>query len=413
MSNNITMDEAWLTWKEFNKKIIKKKIIFFGVSLDWTKKTFAKSNIDLAYYVDNSPKWIGDTYDGIEIKNPDILKDMGSDKYVVITSGAYESISPQLIELGLIPGKDFCITPALNNLKIISDINSHDATLLISCPDHKIYSNLDKNRNIGGGLYTFNIDSYECKKVLDGTFHQIVDTGKEFYIVDEMRGVCQISRDFELIDVFGMEKGDKPHGVAYCPERNIVLVAQTAKDRVTAYDIDTKKPRFTINISEKNKKNGQSNHWINDLCVRGDYLYVSMFSHSGCINEGVRDGGILQIDIDNPEIRTPIIQNAWMPHTVRFIGSEICYLDSMSGSFYKTDKQVVGEFYGFVRGLGYDGVYYYIGQSETRYFDLLKGIKKNIGMSAGFYMFDIETKAAKFFSLPQIRQVHDLCVIGG
>ena len=34
-----------------------------------------------------------------------------------------------------------------------------------------------------------------------------------------------------------------------------------------------------------------------------------------------------------------------------------------------------------------------------------------IGMSAGFYMFDIETKAAKFFNIPQIRQIHDLCVI--
>ncbi|MCP3932987.1 MAG: DUF4915 domain-containing protein [Bacteroidetes bacterium] len=411
MNNNITMEEAWLSWKEFNKVVSSKKIVFFGVSFDWTAKTFAKSIIDLAYYVDNSPKWIGNTYNDIEVKHPDILKERSSNIYVVVTSAAYESIYPQLIELGLTPGKDFCFTPALNNLKIISDINTHDVTLLISSPDHKIYTNLDKDSNIGGGLYTFNVQSLECKKVLDGTYHQIVDTGKEYFIVDEMRGICQISKDFELIDVFGIDQGDRPHGVAYCPKRNIVLIAQTGKDKITAYDITTKKRCFSINLSGKNEKNNLSNHWMNDLCVHGDYLYVSMFSHSGCCMEGLTDGGILQIDLDNPEIRSPIIQNAWMPHTVRFFDSEICYLDSMRGNFYKTDKLIVGEFHGFIRGLDYDGVYYFIGQSETRYFDRLKGLRKNISMSAGFYMFDIETKAAKFYNLPQIRQVHDLCVI--
>jgi len=411
MTTDFLMEECWKTWKDFNKTIRGKKVVFFGVSFDWTEKTFAKSSVNIAYYVDNSPKWIGNLYNDVEIKNPEVLREYDSDRYVVITSGAYESIIPQLIGLGLRPGLDFCITPALNNLKTISDIHSHDATLLVSSPDHKIYSQIDKDSNIGGGLFTYNIKTLECKKVLEGTFHQIVDTGKEYYIVDEMRGICRISKDFKLTDTFGMESGGKPHGVAYCPQRDMVFIAQTALDQVSAYDAKTKEKLFEIKLSNKSEKTGLTHHWMNDLHVRGDYLYISLFSHSGCRMEGVSDGGVMQVNLDDPAKRYIIIQNLWMPHTVRFFDSEICVLDSMHGKFYKTDKIVIGEFSGFIRGLGYDGVYYYVGQSETRYFDRLKGIKNNIGMSAGFYLFDAETKAAKFFSIPQVRQVHDLWVV--
>jgi len=413
MNNDLSLNDAWMTWQQFNKVIQGKNIIFFGVSFDWTEKTYAKSSLNLSYFVDNSPGWIGTKYNGIDVKNPEILKKRDNNTYVVITSGAYESICYQLLDFGLKPGIDFCMTPALNNLRIISEIHSHKATLLVSSPDHAIYSQLDKGKNIGGGLYTYKIDTFECEKVLDGTFHQIVNAREGYYVVDEVMGICHISKNFKLIDSFGLEQGGKPHGVAYCPQRNIVFIAQTSLDRVSAYDADSKKKLFDIRLSGKTENTGRSHHWMNDLHVRGDYLYISLFSISGCRMEGITDGGVLQVNIDDPSKRYVIMQNLWMPHTVRFFDSELCVLDSMNGKFYKTDKLVHGEFYGFIRGLGFDGSYYYIGQSETRYFDRLKGIKNNIGMSAGFYLFDGESKASKFFSIPQIHQVHDLCVISG
>lgn len=128
-----------------------------------------------------------------------------------------------------------------------------------------------------------------------------------------------------------------------------------------------------------------------------------MFSHSGAYPQGTCDGGIIQIDLEDPENRRVLVNGAWMPHTVRFFDTQMCYLDSMRGDLYKTDKRVIGEFPGL-----FDGTFYYVGQSETRYFDRLKGMKKHIAMSAGFYLFDEETKAAKFFGLPKVRQIHDL-----
>lgn len=411
MVSSHALNDAWMTWSQFKRTIHGKDVVFFGVSFDWTEKTYAKADIALSYFVDNSPAWIGSLYNRIEVKHPEVLKQKNDNTYIVITSGAYDSICQQLLDYGLKPGKDFCMTPALNNLKIISEIHSHQATLLISSPDHAIYSQLDQNAQIGGGLYTFDIGTLECKKVLEGTFHQMVKTAHGFYVVDEFRGICHISKDFELLETFGQEKGGKPHGVAYCPERNLVFIAQTSLDRVSAYAADTKQKVFEITLSDKAEKTGQSHHWMNDLHVRGDYLYISLFSLSGCRMEGITDGGIMQVNLDDPSKRYVIMERLWMPHTVRFFDAEICVLDSMNGRFYKTDKLVKGEFFGFIRGLGFDGSYFYIGQSETRYFDRLKGLKNNIGMSAGFYLFDEETKAAKFFSMPQVHQVHDLCVV--
>jgi len=411
MSNSILPDEAWKSWPDFNKTILGKKIVFFGVSDDWTDKTLQKSKIDSFYFVDNSPSWIGSSFDGVEVKNPEVLREKDKDRFVVITSGAYESIYPQLAEYGLKAGADFCVSPAMNNLKVIADIHTHDAVLLVSSPDHKIYSQLDTDSNIGGGLFTYNIKKRECKKVLDGTFHQIAETNEGYYAIDEKRGVCQVDKDFELVDTFGCVQGDKSHGIAYCPQRNLVLVSRTAKDKITAYNANSKKRCFDIEFTNKAEKVGKAGHWINDLCVRGDYLYISMFSYSGAYLEGVYDGCIVQVHLDDTSERHVLVQNLWMPHSVCFFDSEICFADSMLGYFYKTDKKVIGEFFGFIRGLAYDGSFYYIGQSETRHFDRLKGIRKNIGMNAGFYLFDEETKAAKFFTIPRVHQIRDLVVL--
>jgi len=403
-------NSVWMPWQDFKATIWNKRVIFFGVSPDWAAKTLSQCDIQLVAYVDNDKSLWGTFHYGVEIASPEILK--GENAYVVITSGSYESIYPQLVEYGLKPGKDFCITPALNNLRAITEIHTHEANVLISSPDHKIYSELDKSSGVGGGLYLYSLRERDCKKVLDGIFHQVVDTGREYYIAEEREGICKVSKEFEIIDTFGFEKDSKCHGIAYCPKRNIVCVGRAGLDKVSAYDAATRKLLFTIELSDKAKRMGEAGHWVNDLCIRGDYLYISMFSISGAYLNGIYDGGILQIDLEDLNKRYVLINDLWMPHTVRFFDSQICFLDSMMGDFYRTTKNIIGEFDGFMRGLAFDGKYYYVGQSESRYFDRLKGIKKHIAMSAGFYLFDDETKAAKFFSLPNIRQVHDLCCVG-
>ena len=404
-------EAAWKSLAAFNRAIRDKKVVFFGVSDYWTEKTVKLSNPNVDFLVDNSSTMIGDSFKGLAIRSPEVLREKLQDTFVVITSGSYYDIYPQLIEYGLQPGADFCITPALNNSRIISDIHTHDATILISSPEHKAYANLDQDDDVGGGLYELTLRNQHYRKVVDGTFNQIVDAGDAYYVTDEMRGVCKISKDYRIVDIFGAESGDKCMGIAYCPERNIVFLGHTRYDTVSAHDASTNEKLFEIELSEKHRRLGRAQHWINDLHVAGDFLYISMFSHSGAYLQGVFDGGILQVDLENTDNRYVLVRNAWMPHTVRFFDPQICYLDSMNGLFYRSIHNVIGEFPGFIRGLGYDGHYYFVGQSENRDLQALKGIKRHISLSAGLYLFDDDTKAAKFISTPCIRQIHDLCVV--
>jgi hypothetical protein len=411
------MDEIWKSWTEFNGLIRGKDIVFFGVAPDWWDKTFQSSDPNLSYIVDNSETridtsfFVSNHYGELEVKNPMVLKKKADNVFVVITSGAYHSIYPQLVSYGLVPGRDFCCTPALNNLRIIADINSHTAKVLICSSDHKIYSDLDDGKTFGGGLYLFDTSSRELKKVLDGTFHEILDIGDRYIILDEIKGVLEVSKEFEVIHEFGFEMGSRSHGVAYCPDMNLVFIAKSGLDKISVYDAKTYELQYDIELSEKNKKLKQEQHHINDICVKDRYLYVSIFSHSGNYPRGFYDGGIFEIDLDDISNRRILVNNAWMPHSIKFFGKNMHYVDSMNSILYQGDKKILGEFSGFIRGIDFDKKYYYVGQSESRYFDRLAGIKNYISMNAGFYLFDADSKAGKFFGIPQLRQIRSLLVL--
>ena len=48
-----------------------------------------------------------------------------------------------------------------------------------------------------------------------------------------------------------------------------------------------------------------------------------------------------------------------------------------------------------VRGLDHDGRYYFIGATEHRYPEKLKGISLNISLDTGLYVFDPETSTVR------------------
>ncbi|MBI3291054.1 hypothetical protein HYZ76_02100 [Candidatus Falkowbacteria bacterium] len=412
------MENIWKSWQEFNQTIAGKKVVFFGVADDWFKKTFKHSTPDLSYIVDNNPTrkgkkyFINEKYGELDVKSPEVLKEKDKNTYVVITSGAFLSIVPQLESFGLTSGKDFCCTPAMNNLKIIADFDNCRTKLLICSSEHPIYSELDKEKDSqsGGGLYLYDLATRSHKKLMSGSFHQIIDRGDKYYILDEKRGCLVLDRNFEVTKEFGFEMDCFSHGLAYCPKRKQIFIAKAGLDKISVYDEKDYSHVTDIALSEKTEKYRKDLHHVNDIYVKDDYLYLSIFSHSGNWQDGIYDGGIAQISLDDYSIRHIMVSDAWMPHGVTFIGNNIHYLDSMNSKLYQGNKNVIGTFSGFLRGLDYDGKFYFIGQSESRYFDRLVGIKDYISLSGGFYMFDPVSKAGKFFSLPT-RQIRNLMVI--
>ena len=139
---------------------------------------------------------------------------------------------------------------------------------------------------------------------------------------------------------------------------------------------------------------------------------MSCFSISGNWKRGILDGGVFSYDVnslkDSPKV---IARDLWMPHSVEYIDRSICFLDSMNGDFWVGNKRIEGNFPGYVRGLAYDGRFYYIGQSESMYSSRLFGFSKNVMCNAGLYLFDKDTKVSRFFSFPKLMNIHDVVLL--
>jgi hypothetical protein len=83
----------------------------------------------------------------------------------------------------------------------------------------------------------------------------------------------------------------------------------------------------------------------------------------------------------------------------------------MRGAIYITSQNPAGVFPGFIRGIDFDGRFYFIGQSEPAYMSRLFGISNNIMMNAGIYIFDNVTKVSRFHAFMDTTNVHDIIVL--
>ena len=136
-----------------------------------------------------------------------------------------------------------------------------------------------------------------------------------------------------------------------------------------------------------------------------------MFSYSGNWKLDVFDGVVIEIDITTNKILGPVIKDLWMPHNIDLIGGSLNVLDSLPGHLKTNNAQIIGSFPAFTRGLGHDGIYYYIGQSRNRNYTKNLGISNNISIDSGIIIFDSETKVSRFLQLPtKLSEIHSIIV---
>ena len=398
----------WIDWKSLNQTLIGKKIIFFGRG-EWVDKTLPHiEKQSEKYIVDNNAYEQNTVQHGLNVLHPETLTQESKDSiFILITTTGFDEVIIQLEQMGFIGGVHFCVAPALNNFKTLHSINNHRQQILVSSGDNFIDSETE-----GGGLYLYDIYAKECGKVINGLCHGLVKGDDAFYLVDDTVGGIRVldANDLKQMDVIKLPDTARPHGIAYSPQRKWVFVAFSGRDSIGVFDTNSLLMVKEIRFSTKIDKLKLSQHHINDLCVYNDYLYVSMFSFSGNWKQGVFDGGIYEMDIDSGEKLGPVIQNMWMPHSVMNIYGNLHWLDSMRGDFYKTSWKVISHFNGFIRGLAYDGQFYYVGQSLQRYMDRLLGFSNNIPLDTGFFLFDENSKASKFFPMLFLNNIHTLCI---
>jgi len=395
----------WLNFSELFKAAKSKKIIFWGRS-SFIEKTIKTFKCNVAYIVDIAKDRQGPSaYLGYDVLTPTVLKRLKNRNryYIIITATAFYEVIEQLERYSFKPGVNFCVSPLLQNFKIIDDILSHKQSLILSSSDAVRASKLE-----GGGIYLYDIPSCRIEKKLSGITRGFSRYKDNYFVVDALKGVRILDARFKELDFFELPKGSIPHGLVVDKYKKLIYVVLCKHDRIAVFDMKTFKMVNSISVSDKIGGVDEYYHHMNDICLDGDSLYISMFSKSGNVHRSCFDGAIVEYDLKKERVCGTVADNLWQPHTIRIVNNVLCYLDSMRGNLHITTHKIETHFNGFVRGLDYDGRYYYIGQSVHRYFDRMAGYTNNISMDCGFFIFDSFSKACKFFPTPKLRDINTL-----
>lgn len=400
------MNKLWLNWSELDRVLQDKEVVFFG-SGEWAEKTLRKINKKPLCILDNNELMQNTHMNDVKIVPPDYVNKIKKEFIILITTGSYKSVIRELDEKGFKKADDYYCSPVLYNQKIEYEIKNNKQKLLFTCSQVPN----DESNNSGGGLYIFDMDKNSIQKRLSGKFHELVVTDNKYYILDEFEGIKIFDKNFNYIKTYEGLPGSIMHGLSYNEEDNLLYVGNTGRDSISIIDEKSGDLLKEIFISKKYQEGNVDKHHINDLHYYKGDLFISMFSFSGLWREGVYDGGIAKMDLNKEKITHYPKSDLWMPHSVNFINGEIVFVDSMRGDVYKTNNKKLVNVNGFVRGLAYDGKYYYIGQSEHRYFDRLKDVSNNIHLNCGIHLYDPIHKASRFYSFENLTNIHSIKIL--
>ncbi len=390
----------WKSWDELKVKLKTRRVVFWGAS-NWVERTLDVLPMQLGYIVDNNPNNHGIRYAGAEVYPVDRLGEEDRQAvYIIVCTQNYPGVIDELGELGYVMGDDYCLTPLLNDRQAKDQLKSVDTTLLVSSPQHLFRD------DCGGGLYEYRTLTGEIDKVYTGKVRGVTYVGDELLLIDMLKGLVFLDKEYQEIDRLELLTNCEAHGLCYDPKSESIFVGQPGRDSIAIYSALERRAIKEIFISDKWSRNKKDNHHVNDIHVHGGSLYAAVFSRSGNWMNDVYDGAILEIDLEKGRIVGPVVSGLWMPHSVSRFNGHLCYLDSMRGELFDTTWNRAGHFYSFIRGLDYDGKYYYVGASEHRYPDKLDS--DNIGLDAGFFLFDPDSKMSRFFKLAQTDSVHSL-----
>ena len=401
-------DIAFSSFQQLSRLSKDRGTVLFGAG-DIAAKTVRTLGDRHSYIVDNNPNLWGTTQLGVDVRKPDVLRSSGAAKpLVVICTTSFVEVAKQLQELGFAPGTEFVVSPILNDLRVISELESCRTRLLFTSG----FPEQDAPQ-YGGGIYELDLraDEWEYRKVYSGTCYGLIRFEGNYITVDDKMGIVELATDYHVVRSRELESGMRTHGIAYSATTECFYVAASYRDKVLILDRDFELCG-EIPLSTKYEVEGEPCHHCNDVCAVGHSLYISMFSHTGNWKRDIFDGVILEVDIDTRDIKSPIITDLWMPHNVVFLDGSIVVLDSLRGQLRRHNAQVIGEFPGFARGLDHDGEYFYVGQSRNRNYSRFLGLSNNISIDTSIVVFDEATKVSRSLQLPsKLSEIHSILLI--
>ena len=384
---------------EINKN--KKPIVLFG-SGNIAKKNIRKiGKAKIAFIVDNSTDLQGTKYEGFEIYSPKIIS---KDNFVIICSTAISSISNQLLNSGLLENKDFVISPILNDLLAISELEQLNLEFYFTSGTVP-----DNNSDYGGGLYKCKVLGSEInlKKLYSGPCYGLIKKDDSLLFIDTDNGLFSYKKG-KINKLCKLPKGARAHGISFNDSNKMFYITCSDLDLVLELDSNYKIIR-EFPLSFKRRKLKEPMHHCNDNLSIENSLFVSMFSSTGNWKNDVFDGCIAEFNIESGERLNDIKSGLYMPHNLKFFDGSIHVLDSLPGHLLFNNLSVQGTFPGFSRGLDYNSGLYFIGQSKNRNYSKVLGLSNNISIDCGIIIFNPTQKVSRFIPLSmQIGEIHSI-----
>ncbi len=395
--------------QNLNRYLLNKKIILFGAGNIAEKTSRIIDLNQLDSIIDNSKNLHGNIQIGVEVRSIEYLNNISKDEiFIIICTTSFFEVSNQLYNLGLKPFDHFIVSPLLNDLKVIDEMESINKQLIFSSG-----SPPQENSLFGGGIYNLNVegDTWNYEKKISGNCYGIANYKKNFVTIDTNEGLVEFDRDFNVIRKKQLPKHSRGHGIVYSETKKAFFVACSYLDKVLMMDNDLNIIK-EYPLSNKSIKYSEPIHHCNDCCVVNESIYISMFSRTGNWKKDSFDGCVLEIDIDTGEIIGEVKNNLWMPHNIELINGSFYVLDSLRGSLLGNNFTELGNFPAFTRGLAYDGSYFYLGQSRNRNFSNNIGVSNNISIDAGIIIFDELTKVSRFLQVsPRVSEIHSIKIL--
>ena len=380
-----------------------KKYVLFG-SGNIAKKTIRKlGTSNILFIADNSKNLQGSSFSGINIQSPDKIS---SEHFVIICSTAIREISSQLMVFGLSENENFVISPILNDLLAINDLEQLNRVFYFtsgSIPDEAPQS--------GGGLYKCTLDglSTQIEKVYSGPCYGAVRVGDELYFIDTDKGIFARRNDEEILHKCELPQGSRAHGISYNDQTQNFYVSCSYLDAILEIDSTNLWIKRQFNISSKIDSAGEPMHHCNDNWSIGNSLFVSMFSSTGQWKLDVFNGCIAEFDLLTGERLQDLRDDLYMPHNIMVFDGSIHVLDSLPGHLRFNNLSIQGTFPAFSRGLAYNKGLYFIGQSKNRNYSKVLGLSNNVSIDCGVIAFNPELKVSRFFQFPfTIGEIHSI-----
>ena len=320
------------------------------------EKLIKKSNSE-CYLYDNNVDMQGENLHGVLINKVENLSDIDNGEIVICTTSVFE-VENQL--------KDLQVRIPVTVAKEIEEFALH-SKILNTRFRFLIASGLPSNNLHGsvGGLYLFCEDgeqNCEVRRIVDGPCHAIIRSGDHYVVASQEQGLVFLDQELNVIKKTEIAKNARIHGVSESASSYVVVCSNL--DCLAIIDKHTNYVEY-VSFSGKHASIGSPQHHANDVCVIGDYAFVSMFSTSGNWKQGWFDGGLLEVNLVTKELRT-ISNDLLLPHSVSSIDGCLVVLDSFRGKMFSFSLFPEYSFNGFLRGLDYDKEYLYLSESRNR-----------------------------------------------